>query len=124
MGFQELQRRRGAHLTRNDTCQIPFYREHIDCPDFISVNDKLKAAGKSLLFFSLPMEGCSDRHILQGERRIIVCRRKTKLLIATESPKHLSFHELHSLFAAYRPVTENISPIQAEAYLLTAQYAY
>ena len=72
VGLEELERRRGAHLRRDDAHQIVFDGHDVDGGRLGARHLDAKIACKSLVFFAFPVEVDTDDDVFDLEGRRLV----------------------------------------------------
>ena len=88
MRLQEFETRSGTHLTTDDTLQIFFHRQLIDCHNFIRFHHKAERAQEGLGFLALPVEIDTDGYVAQRERGVGTLRMEGEFAVLVAVPEH------------------------------------
>ena len=124
MRLQEFETRSGTHLTADDTLQIFFYRQFIDCHNLIRFYHKAERAQEGLGFLALPVEVDTDGYVAQRERGVGTLRMEGELAVLVAVPKHTALREFYHLLAQHLFALGKIRFVEREMNLLRTHDAH
>ena len=124
MGFEQLERRGGAHLAGDDAFEVLLDGQLVDGAYLVGFDHQPQCAAEGLRLVALPVETDTDDDILERKRGVAAFGGEEQFAILVAIPENAALGKCHHLGASDVDALGGIGFVQREAYLLCADDAH